>query len=39
MKEMLKQMKEASEKAALKAAADKAAGIESVDPRKIANTK
>jgi len=42
MKEMFAQMKEASEKAAAQAAADKAAGVESKepnDPRKVSNTK
>lgn len=39
MQEMFAQMKAASEKAATQAAEDKAAGIETKDPRKITNTK
>lgn len=39
MKAMMAQMKEAAEKAAAKAAADTEAGVESTDPRKIANTQ
>jgi len=37
MKDMMAQMKESAEKKAAKAAADTAAGIESKDPRKVAN--
>lgn len=37
MKEMFKQMKDASERAAAKAAEEKAAGVESTDPRKASN--
>jgi hypothetical protein len=39
MKDMFAQMKAASERAAAQAEADKAAGIESKDPRSIKNTK
>lgn len=39
MKDMFAQMKAAGEKAAAKAAEDKAAGVESSDPRSIKNTK
>ena len=39
MKDMFAQMKAVGERAAVKEAEDKAAGIESTDPRSIGNTK